>query len=297
MQISDILDASLGSLEFDRNRCLFLWPAELLSSDLDPVGGALDSVKEPPFKDFGYKLHHGESPPIGWGDRPDQPVPDLDFREFREMQNRIKGESPHDKPPDLIFARPTTVAADDLVNQQLSVIHQNTVQISSLESDLGDFVDGISDPQTIDTYWDGVVHVFNFLTREIVDIDLLKPSFAASLGLDAVVQVVRSHLLTHGHKEHIEAHIAYFKKHELVRLRHAEGVKCNRIREQIMIWSQAGKQAVLNSDGSINQACSLSNQATAVIAIRQLAALSIDIFGFCQGVDAALEAIAREFTI
>lgn len=282
MNAEDILTPDLGDLEFLKNQHLFIWPADLLVGDGEAIGVALDAIAEPSFASFQYRQRGDKQAPLGWQNRPDQ-EPHGGFDEIRAMQARIHQGNTDEEVPDAGFSRPNPAAFFEAMQ---AAIAAPQFKVDSLQSpELSPF-----DVKDSPEYIEGVAWAIAMVTREVMDMEqnLLQPDLCHRLGVEGATQVAIAHMRRFARLHGVVKH---FRGHELLQLLQAGDRKVSKIREQILLWAEAGRQGVVMPDGEIHQPATLVNAATALAGLHHLTEMVKAIASFCAGAERASQCL------
>lgn len=277
LSIEDILDPSLGALEWEANAHLFSWPGALIEGTGAPiVTSDLEGLPQKDVTDFGYRQRDDYEYPFPDRDRPDVPVPPISAREFRENWQNAQRVKP--APPKATFARPTAAIAFDQQQQFYQAKHPfpELLELKSWQFDVAGvdreaFVDG--------AYW-AFAEISQAAVGFVIARDLVK-----LMGAGAIAMVLWEHLTADTPLERVEARLAQFQQNDVIKVGAAAALKVQRIRQQSERWLEAGHRVALNSDGSPNAALTLANLATALTALSALSQKATAYSSFGQGVE------------
>lgn len=285
MKHTEILQPTLGDLEFDRNAYLFNWSGALIEGVGMPIAfSEPEAVTNPPLSSWKYGRYNSNTAPMV--DRTDRTnfVPQESLSELRSRIPVAGARITREESTGV--ARATVAAAFDM----------GKISISHVENPYGKYISvpDVLEAITADVeYWDGAAWVLNSIALQSMGIELLTPTFVQVLGIEAAIEVVKVHCLHRKQMEYLEAIVAQFVGGEVAQLRSAYSSKLSHIKQQLELWVNAGKTPVLSSDGRINQVLTISNCLTASIATKKLYEMAIGYGKFMKGVKDLCEAIDR----
>lgn len=302
MNIKEILNPSLGDLEFELNAHLFQWPGELLYGTGAPVLSERErDYSEPSVSDFRYRGPGVDDFPYPDIDKPIPPAPDKDVLQLRrELMPEPASVRQREQLPQGVYrnamgfedeikifppapSRPNTASAFDLMQQ--SKLDNPLVQRLNIQALADDLPSPDPDPKS---RVEGMTWACNSVSQAAMQINLITPLLASTVRVEGAGAIVKVHLSSSLPEERVEAVIDQFKTGDYARMRHAADAKMKRIGQQYARWQDAGRVAVPTPSGGRDRLLTTVNMATAVIGLSKLRSLLSQVHGFSVGASEAM---------
>ncbi len=295
VNITAILDPSLGVWELDVNEHLFEWSAELVTGDPKPIGGDRSPVvfKEKSFSDVRYG-HQGHDRGLAINrNHKDKKTSNTSAPSLRRKLKWGEVEAP--KPGDRWSTNPQgydpSSPLEDtpsLIARPLATVYKGSLIANPYVGKFESFTVPTDDEPEIEpnAYNDGVEWAIAAIFKPVLGFTI-PSTLIPILKVSGCAQVFALHAAKKP-KEEIETLVEQFKLGELLRLRRAVAHKVERCAAEYHRWADKGRLPIVIND-DIDEALTLANMATALVGMSAVWAIARECYSFKEGVEGAID--------